>query len=68
MARVGAGRPNDETLALLSLSPPSIDWVQIAQGMGVRATRCCTADEFHLQFAEAMKRKGPCLIEALMVS
>jgi acetolactate synthase-1/2/3 large subunit len=68
MARVGAGRPNDETLALLSLSPPSIDWVQIAQGMGVRASRSCTADEFHLQFAEAMKLKGPRLIEALMVS
>jgi acetolactate synthase-1/2/3 large subunit len=68
LARVGAGRPNDQTLTLLSLSPPSIDWVQIAQGMGVRATRSRTADEFHLQFAEAMKIKGPCLIEALMVS
>jgi acetolactate synthase-1/2/3 large subunit len=68
LARVGAGQPNDQTLSMLSLTPPSIDWVQIAHGMGVRATRSRTADEFHLQFAEAMKTKGPYLIEALMAS
>jgi acetolactate synthase-1/2/3 large subunit len=67
MARVGAGQPNDQTLSMLSLSPPPIDWVHIAQGMGVRATRSRTADEFHQQFAQGMKTKGPCLIEAMMV-
>lgn len=66
LVRVGAGRPNDKMLSLLNLSPPVIDWVQIAQGMGVRAGRAQTADEFHQQFAEAMKMKGPCLIEAVM--
>ena len=40
MARVGAGQPNDKMLSMLNLSPPSMDWVHIAQGMGVRATRC----------------------------
>ena len=66
MARVGAGQPNDKMLSMLNLSSPSIDWVHIAQGMGVRATRSRTADEFHLQFAEAMKMKEPCLIEAVI--
>jgi len=66
MARVGAGEPNEKTLSMLNLSSPSIDWVQIAQGMGVRASYAHTADEFHLQFAEAMKRNGPCLIEAVI--
>jgi len=66
LARVGAGEPNDKTLSMLNLSPPPIDWVQIAQGMGVRATRSRTADEFHRQFAQALKTNGPCLIEAVM--
>ncbi|MFH0998281.1 MAG: acetolactate synthase large subunit [Pseudomonadota bacterium] len=66
MARVGAGQPNDKMLSMLNLSSPSIDWVHIAQGMGVPATRARTADEFHLQFAEAMKKKGPCLIDAVI--
>jgi len=66
MARVGAGQPNDKMLSMLNLSPPSIDWVQIAQGMGVRASCAHTADEFHLQFAEAMEMKGPYLIEAVI--
>jgi acetolactate synthase-1/2/3 large subunit len=68
LARVGAGQPNDQTLSMLKLSPPDIDWVHIALGMGVRATRCRTADEFHLQFADAMKTKGPSLIEALLMA
>jgi acetolactate synthase I/II/III large subunit len=66
MARVGAGQPNDKMRSMLDLTSPSIDWIHIAQGMGVRATRSRTADEFHLQFAEAMKIKGPCLIEAMI--
>jgi acetolactate synthase-1/2/3 large subunit len=68
LARVGAGQPNEQTLSMLKLSPPDIDWVHIALGMGVRATCCRTADEFHLQFADAMKTKGPCLIEALLTA
>ncbi len=66
MARVGAGQPNDKMRSMLNLSPPLIDWVHIAQGMGVRASRAQTADEFHQEFAKAMKMKGPCLIEAVM--
>ena len=68
MARVGAGQPNDKMLSMLNLSSPSIDWVHIAQGMGVRASCAHTADEFHQQFAEAMKIKGPYLIEAVMLN
>ena len=66
MARVGAGQPNDKMRSMLNLSPPLIDWVHIAQGIGVRDSRAQTADEFHQQFAESMKVKGPCLIEAVL--
>ncbi len=68
MARVGGQLPNERTLSMLSLTPPDIDWVHIAQGMGIRATRSGTADEFHQQFADAMKTKGPCLIEAMLTA
>ena len=48
LARVGTGQPNDKMLSKLNLYSPSIECVHIAQGMGVRATRSRTADEFHL--------------------
>jgi acetolactate synthase-1/2/3 large subunit len=66
LARVGAGEPNEKTLSMLRLTPPDLDWVQISQGMGVPATRATTAEEFHQQFAEAVRLKGPCLIEAMI--
>jgi acetolactate synthase-1/2/3 large subunit len=67
LARVGAGQPTPKTLSMLDLSRPDIDWVAIAEGMGVPATRATNAEEFHRQFADAMGGQGPCLIEAVVV-
>ena len=67
LARVGAGQPTAKTLSMLDLSRPDIDWVNIAQGMGVPATKADSAEEFHQQFAQAMATKGPRLIEAMVV-
>ncbi len=67
LARVGAGKPTPKTLSMLDLSRPDINWVDIAGGMGVPATRATTAEEFHQQFAEAMAARGPRLIEAMVV-
>jgi len=67
LARVGAGQPNAKTLSMLDLSRPDIEWVNIAEGMGVPATKAATAEEFHQQFADAMASKGPRLIEAMVV-
>ena len=52
---------------MLDLSRPDIDWVAIAEGMGVPATRASNAEEFHQQFADAMEGEGPCLIEAMVI-
>jgi len=52
---------------MLDLSRPDIDWVAIAEGMGVPATRANSAEDFHQQFADAMEGQGPCLIEAMVV-
>jgi len=67
LARVGAGQPTPKTLSMLDLSRPDIDWVALAEGMGVPATRATSAEEFHRQFANAMEGQGPCLIEAMVI-
>ena len=67
LARVGAGQPTPKTLSMLDLSRPDINWVDIAQGMGVPATRATSAEDFHQQFAAAMTTRGPQLIEAMVI-
>jgi acetolactate synthase-1/2/3 large subunit len=65
-ARVGAINPGPKTLAMLDLHNPELDFVKLAQGMGVAASRASTTEEFAAQFAVAMKTKGPHLIEAVL--
>jgi acetolactate synthase-1/2/3 large subunit len=67
LARVGAGQPTAKTLSMLDLSHPDLDFVALARGMGVAASRANTAEEFDVQLAEAMSKPGPCLIEAMVV-
>lgn len=67
LARVREGDPNDKMLSLLHIGNPSLDWVKIAEGQGVPATRATTSEEFHKQFEAAMGAKGPHLIEAQFV-
>ncbi len=65
LARVGATNPNQKTLDMLDISNPEINFMQIAQGMGVEASRATTAEEFNQQLAIALQEKGPRLIEAV---
>lgn len=64
LQRTGAGAPGEKARAMLDLSDPTIDWVQIAQGMGVEATRAETPEAFESAFSSAMRQRGPRLIEA----
>jgi len=64
LARVREGEANAKMLALMHLDNPTLNWVKLAEGHGVPATRATTAEEFHQQFAAAMTSKGPHLIEA----
>jgi acetolactate synthase-1/2/3 large subunit len=65
LARVGAQSMNKQTLDMLDLSNPDLDFVKIAEGMGVRATRADNAEAFNQQMQAAMSLQGPCLIEAV---
>jgi acetolactate synthase I/II/III large subunit len=66
LSRVGALNPGPKTLAMLDLHDPVLDFVKLAQGMGVEASRAQTTTEFAAQFADAMQTGGPRLIEAVI--
>lgn len=65
LGRVGALDPGPKTLAMLDLHDPVLDFVKLAQGLGVEAGRAETTADFAAQFAGAMQAKGPRLIEAV---
>ncbi len=66
LARVGVQSMNKKTLDMLDLSNPDLDFVKMAQGMGVDAGRATTAEEFNNLFAAAMSEQGPMLIETML--
>ncbi len=72
LARVGAQSgglpPGPKAAALLDLTPPALDFVKIAQGMGVPARRAATAEELAEALRWALDEPGPHLIEAVMPS
>ncbi len=67
-SRTGArgGVPGPKAASMLDIGSPDMDFVAMAQGMGVKATRATTAEEFNEQFAAAMAQTGPCLIDAVI--
>ncbi|WZO98432.1 acetolactate synthase large subunit [Isosphaeraceae bacterium EP7] len=63
MERVREGETNAKMNSMLDLNNPTLDWVNLATGLGVPATRAGTAEEFHQRFEAALAAKGPQLIE-----
>lgn len=71
LQRVGAAdgsAPGPSARRLLDLGSPTIDFVRIAEGMGVPARRARTAEELAEALAEAFATPGPHLIEAVVPS
>lgn len=66
LARVGAQSMNKKTLDMLDIGNPDLDFVKIAEGMGVSASRATTAEGFNKLYAAAMSERGPKLIEAMV--
>lgn len=66
LARVGAGNPGPKALSMLDLHNPELNWVHLAEGMGVEATRVETAEDFIDAYTSALKAKGPRLIEVMI--
>jgi acetolactate synthase-1/2/3 large subunit len=66
MRRTGTTGFGTAASRMIDISDPTLDWVSLAGGMGVAATRATTAEEFARQFREALGEKGPRLIEAVV--
>ncbi len=64
MMRTCAESGGEATASLLSLDNPAIDWVALANSLGIAGTRCETAESFDAALADALARKGPYLIQA----
>ncbi len=68
LARVRPGDATEKSMDMLTIRKPLIDYLHLAASMGVTATRASTAEEFFEQFAAAMAKKGPHLIDAQIES
>ncbi|MBN2977191.1 acetolactate synthase large subunit [Pseudomonas sp. FP597] len=66
LMRVGVVGAGSKALSMLDLHNPELDWVKIAQGFGVEASRATTAEEFNDMYLSAMRGHGPRLIEAVV--
>lgn len=70
LARVGAlapgQTPGSRAQDMLEIGRPDLDFVALARGHGVPATRATSADDFAKQLAGALASPGPHLIEAVV--
>ncbi len=66
--RVGVDAPGPKARAMLDLGRPSIDFVQLAGGLGIAASRAETAEQFGDQLARALATPGPSVVEAIVPS
>ncbi len=65
LRNVGAN-PGPAARDMFDLDRPHLDWVTIANGMGVEAARAETAEDFNRALAAAFAGNGPFLIEAVV--
>ena len=66
LAAVGAGNPGPRAQDMLSLDRPALDWVGIANGMGVEATRVETAEDLCRAILRGLAVEGPYLVEIMI--
>jgi acetolactate synthase-1/2/3 large subunit len=66
--RVGATGMGDKARSMMHIGKPDLDFVTLAQSMGVKAVRAVNSEEFAAAFGRAMSTPGPHLIEAMMPS
>jgi acetolactate synthase I/II/III large subunit len=65
LANVGAGNPGRKALDMLDLVNPDLDFLALANGMGVPGARVVDMDEFNRRLAEGIATPGPYLVEVV---
>ena len=66
LANVGAANPGRKAHDMLSLDNPPLNWVSLANGMGVEAVSVDTVEGFIKAMQAGIKINGPYLIEVLI--
>lgn len=66
LMRAGITEWGPQSRQMVSLAGPSIDWVALAAGMGVRGVRVETAEALADELQKALAEPGPRLIEAIL--
>jgi acetolactate synthase I/II/III large subunit len=66
LTRAGVKEFGKQAQSLMNLTDPALDWVQLAQGMGVPAVRAETAGELMSALERALSEVGPRLIDAVL--
>jgi acetolactate synthase I/II/III large subunit len=66
MARTGASGVGKRANDMVDIGSPNLDFVSLARGVGVPATRAVTILEFGAQLRSALAGRGPRLIEAVL--
>ncbi|MBN1094697.1 acetolactate synthase large subunit [Blastococcus sp. TML/C7B] len=66
LVNVGAATDGKRARQLLDLGGPALDFVSIAQGMGVPASRATTAEELAEQVRHALAEPGPHVVVATL--
>jgi acetolactate synthase-1/2/3 large subunit len=60
---LGVGTPGPRALDMFEIGRPDLDWVQLAKGMGVPATRVSSLEVFAKVLQEGFESGGPSLIQ-----
>jgi len=66
LERVGLAGIGPKARDLIDLVRPELDWVRLANGMGVNAAKVDTAEKFNRQLEAAIYTPGPHLIEVTL--
>ncbi|MBL8674402.1 MAG: hypothetical protein JNL07_05890, partial [Rhodospirillales bacterium] len=66
LSGVGAPNPGPRAIDMLTLDRPTLDFVKLANGMGVEGAQATDVDQLVKQLQYAMGRKGPYLIDVIM--
>ncbi|MFN7944400.1 MAG: acetolactate synthase large subunit [Blastocatellia bacterium] len=66
LKRAGVDEFGPQARNLIGLTSPALDWVQMANGMGVPAVRVATADDLCRELERALTEAGPHLIEMML--
>jgi acetolactate synthase-1/2/3 large subunit len=66
LTNVGVRNPGPRAVDMLSIGRPDLDWVSLARGMGVEASRAKTCEQLVKSLGAGLRSQGPYLIEVAL--